>query len=70
MKGLVITVDPGHGGEFEGATSPTGLFEKTVNLKYAMLVADLFEAEGASVVRITRHNSQVVLGNILSEPRP
>ncbi|MCG8608092.1 N-acetylmuramoyl-L-alanine amidase [bacterium] len=50
LRGLTITVDPGHGGEFEGAVSPTGLFEKEVNLKYALKVAHLLEEEGARVV--------------------
>ncbi|MFQ5824432.1 MAG: N-acetylmuramoyl-L-alanine amidase [bacterium] len=51
LKGLVITVDPGHGGKFKGAISATGLQEKNVNLKYAMKVADLLQAEGATVIR-------------------
>ena len=49
MKNIIITIDPGHGGEFEGAVSATGLFEKEVNLRYAAKVTDLLRAEGAAV---------------------
>jgi len=49
LKNIIITIDPGHGGEFEGAVSATGLFEKEVNLRYAAKVTDLLRAEGAAV---------------------
>ncbi|MCH6560414.1 N-acetylmuramoyl-L-alanine amidase, partial [candidate division KSB1 bacterium] len=49
LKKVIITIDPGHGGEFEGAVSATGLFEKEVNLRYAAKVTDLLRAEGAAV---------------------
>ncbi|MFQ5675280.1 MAG: N-acetylmuramoyl-L-alanine amidase [bacterium] len=50
LRNLTITIDPGHGGEFEGAVSATGMLEKDVNLKYAMMVADSLKALGARVV--------------------
>jgi N-acetylmuramoyl-L-alanine amidase len=51
LHGLTIAVDPGHGGESEGATSPTGLLEKSLNLRYATIVGDLLENAGARVIR-------------------
>ena len=61
LRGLTIAVDPGHGGEFEGTVSPTGLLEKNVNLQYAMIVADLLEAEGAEVVRTRAADTTMTL---------
>ncbi len=61
FKGLTITVDAGHGGEFDGAVSPTGLFEKQVNLHYANIIADLLEAEGATVVRTRTQDTTMTL---------
>ncbi len=61
LKGLIITVDPGHGGEFQGAISPTGLQEKNVNLAYAMQVADILQAQGASVVRTRARDTTMTL---------
>lgn len=62
LKGLIIAVDPGHGGENRGAVGATGLEEKTVNLKYAMKVADLLQAEGATVIRTRTTDTTMTLG--------
>ncbi|MFQ5772403.1 MAG: N-acetylmuramoyl-L-alanine amidase, partial [bacterium] len=61
LQGLIITVDPGHGGEAEGAVSATNLLEKNVNLHYAQLVADLLEAEGATVIRTRTRDTTLSL---------
>ena len=51
VKGLKFVLDPGHGGEEAlGAVSPTGIYEKEVNLKWALNLADLLRAAGATVV--------------------
>lgn len=62
LNGLTITVDPGHGGESEGAISSTGLLEKHINLVYAATVADLLEKAGARVIRTRTADSSLSLG--------
>ncbi|MFQ5863842.1 MAG: N-acetylmuramoyl-L-alanine amidase [bacterium] len=69
LKGLIISVDPGHGGDFEGAISPTGLQEKVVNLKYAMKVADMLQAEGATVIRTRTQDTTMTLQDRISKAR-
>ena len=50
IKGMVIAVDPGHGGPELGATGPHGLYEKDANLAIARQVTGVLEAAGARVV--------------------
>ncbi|NIR51911.1 N-acetylmuramoyl-L-alanine amidase, partial [candidate division KSB1 bacterium] len=69
LNGLTIVVDAGHGGEFEGAVSATGLLEKDVNLKFANHVATLLEAEGANVVRTRMQDTTVTLQKRLAIAR-
>ncbi|MCB8839857.1 N-acetylmuramoyl-L-alanine amidase [Aurantimonas sp. VKM B-3413] len=48
---LVIVVDPGHGGEDNGAVSPSGTFEKDINLAMARAIREsLSEFPGVKVV--------------------
>jgi len=53
VKGLNITIDPGHGGNDHGAIGPTGLTEKDANLKTALVLKRLLEKKNA-VVTLTR----------------
>lgn len=69
LKGLIIAVDAGHGGEYEGSISPTGLQEKTVNLKSAMKVADLLQAQGATVVLTRSQDTTMTLQDRISKAR-
>lgn len=50
VKDLVIGLDAGHGGEFLGAVSPSGLTEKEVNLDIILKMADILRKMGAKVV--------------------
>ena len=50
LKDLTIGLDAGHGGEYPGARSPSGLLEKDVNLDIVLKVADILRAKGAKVV--------------------
>ena len=61
LKGLTVVLDPGHGGEYEGAVSPTGLFEKHVNLDLARSVAAYLREAGARVVLTRDQDSTVTL---------
>jgi N-acetylmuramoyl-L-alanine amidase len=49
IKGLHIAIDPGHGGDDFGAIGPTGLAEKTVNLKVAIALANILNQKGAKI---------------------
>lgn len=50
LEGKVIIVDPGHGGFDPGKPGITGLDEKDLNLKIALLLRDYLENAGAVVV--------------------
>jgi N-acetylmuramoyl-L-alanine amidase len=47
LHGMVIAVDPGHGGSDTGAVGPHGTLEKEANLQIARLVKDMLEKAGA-----------------------
>jgi len=47
LRGMVIAVDPGHGGPEPGATGPHGTLEKDANLAIATVVVDTLEKSGA-----------------------
>ncbi len=49
LTGLIVVLDPGHGGYDSGCVGPTGLSEKTCNLRQARLVAGLLRQRGATV---------------------
>lgn len=44
-----FTISPGHGGSDPGATGPTGLKEKDVNLKIALKVGNLLKNQGLNI---------------------
>ena len=50
VKGLVIAIDPGHGGDDFGAVGPTGLKEKDVNLTAALDLAEYLSKKGVRVI--------------------
>ncbi|MCH5248015.1 MAG: N-acetylmuramoyl-L-alanine amidase [Muribaculaceae bacterium] len=50
LKGLKIGLDAGHGGEYPGAISPSGLKEKDLNLDIVLKLRDMLEKAGATVV--------------------
>ncbi|MBR5899389.1 MAG: N-acetylmuramoyl-L-alanine amidase [Muribaculaceae bacterium] len=50
LKDLTIGLDAGHGGEFPGAKSATGIAEKDVNLDITLRIADLLRQRGAKIV--------------------
>lgn len=50
LKNLTIGLDAGHGGEYPGAISPSGIKEKDVNLDIVLRIRDLLEKKGAKVV--------------------
>lgn len=50
LKGKMITLDAGHGGEDPGAVGPAGTKEKDVNFAIVLKLKALLEAEGAKVI--------------------
>ncbi|BDG10606.1 N-acetylmuramoyl-L-alanine amidase family protein [Anaeromyxobacter paludicola] len=56
---LVVVVDPGHGGDKDGALSPAGLREKDLTLAIARRLAARLRADGAEVL-LTRDADQPV----------
>lgn len=50
MKNLTIGLDAGHGGQYPGAISATGLKEKDINLDIILRIADLLRQQGAKVI--------------------
>jgi len=50
----VIVLDPGHGGGHPGAVGPGGTYEKDVNLKAALALADILIKTGRYQVILTR----------------
>ncbi|MBR2520231.1 MAG: N-acetylmuramoyl-L-alanine amidase [Selenomonadaceae bacterium] len=59
LKGKIIVIDPGHGGNDAGAIGPTGVMEKNVTLKVSLELRKLLEAEGAQVI-MTRYDDSTV----------
>lgn len=50
LGSLTIGLDAGHGGEYPGARSVSGLKEKDVNLDIVLRIAELLKQKGAQVV--------------------
>src|SRR5437016_523027 len=49
LKGLVIVLDPGHGGKDHNGKGPTGILEADMNLRVGLLLARLLKDAGADV---------------------
>jgi N-acetylmuramoyl-L-alanine amidase len=61
MYGATVLLDPGHGGDEEGAIGANGLTEKDLNLRVARLAAAALEAQGATVVLTRTGDYRVTL---------
>lgn len=62
LHGVVVAVDPGHGGE-DGGVTHAGVKEKDVNLAVALLLRDRLEALGARVVMTREDDHDSLLDN-------
>lgn len=49
LRGLHVGLDAGHGGEYPGARSTSGLLEKDINLDIVLKLADMLRGAGATV---------------------
>jgi N-acetylmuramoyl-L-alanine amidase len=59
LKGKIIAIDPGHGGNDSGAIGPTGLMEKDVTLNIALKLQKLLQSEGATVYMTRTTDTEV-----------
>ncbi|MBN1482767.1 N-acetylmuramoyl-L-alanine amidase [candidate division KSB1 bacterium] len=59
VKNLIFAIDPGHGGEETGATSPLGTYEKDVNRLWADELLKLLWRNGAYAIK-TREDDETV----------
>ena len=48
--GLVIIIDPGHGGEDPGAIGVNGIYEKDLNLSVALMIGEMLSEKGYTVI--------------------
>ncbi len=60
FAGPLVVVDPGHGGNQDGAASPTGLKEKTLALDLAMRVKAALEKTVKARVKLTREKDTLL----------
>ncbi len=63
-KSGIVVLDPGHGGKDNGASGPSGLHEKDVNLDVALQAGKLLQAKGIQVVYSRTDDSYVYLEDI------
>ena len=57
LGGLIVCLDPGHGGEETGSIGPSGWRESAVNLAIALRLEELLKEKGATVT-MTRHSEE------------
>jgi N-acetylmuramoyl-L-alanine amidase len=60
LSGKKIFVDPGHGGTDPGAVGPTGLQEKSVNLRVGTVLKECLIEYGGATVQMSRTDDSYV----------
>lgn len=63
LQGKIICLDPGHGGSDPGAIGPNGTMEKENTLTIAILLRELLESNGATVVMARDADQNVAYPN-------
>lgn len=58
LSGLVVCLDPGHGGQENGSIGCSGVKESQVNLDMALKLKQLLEQEGVSTIMTRTSNEQ------------
>jgi N-acetylmuramoyl-L-alanine amidase len=59
----LIVLDPGHGGNDNGASAPSGIHEKDITLAFALQLRDLLVASGKFDVALTRDDDSYLTLN-------
>ena len=57
---LTIVIDPGHGGDDNGAVSPSGTMEKTINLENARMLRDILDGYPGVDAELTRDDDTFI----------
>ncbi|WP_414053544.1 N-acetylmuramoyl-L-alanine amidase [Macrococcus equi] len=63
FKGKTIMLDPGHGGNDQGASSKDGTIEKDITLKTSLMLKQKLEESGATVLMTRTSDEYVKLKN-------
>lgn len=63
LKGILIMLDPGHGGADPGAVGKNGLKESATNLRVARYLRTLLEADGAEVIMTREKDTALSLAD-------
>lgn len=63
LRGLVVMVDPGHGGADRATRGPTGLTEADANLYISLHLRDMLRQAGARVIMTRETDMTVPLGD-------
>ncbi|MBM3705838.1 MAG: DUF4214 domain-containing protein, partial [Actinobacteria bacterium] len=63
---ILICIDPGHGGKDHGATGPTGLKEKDVNLDISFKLRDKLAGSGFAVIMTREDDTKKSLDDIVN----
>jgi N-acetylmuramoyl-L-alanine amidase len=63
LRGLLIVVDPGHGGEDRATRGPTGLTEADANLYISLSLREQLQQAGARVIMTRDRDMTVPLGD-------
>ncbi len=61
LENIIICIDPGHGGEEDGAKGPTNIPEKQVNLEISNKLKTMLEQKGAKVIMTRTKDEEVDL---------
>jgi N-acetylmuramoyl-L-alanine amidase len=69
LKNKTIVLDPGHGGGDNGATGTSGILEKELTLRTALLLSDKLTAAGAYVYLTRNNDSYLPLPSRVSPAR-
>lgn len=69
LRGLVVAIDPGHGGTNRGARAPSGVWEKDINRKLSTLLERRIRALGGETVILRQGDEQVSLRDRVERAR-
>jgi len=69
LSGLVVAIDPGHGGTNLGARAPTGVYEKTINRGLARRLEQTLRSMGAETVLLRQGDETVSLQERVNRAR-
>lgn len=61
LDGVVIVLDPGHGGSDSGAVGDKGAYEKSVNLDITLRAAKLLRSVGATVILTRDDDTKIIV---------